>query len=63
MKTELELEFKAVTGFRPKPQSDLFCEECGDTLLTGEFYTSDYVDFLISKIETYENSNRNNKRD
>jgi len=63
MKTELELEFKAVTGFRPKPQSDLFCEECGDTLLTGEFYTSDYVDFLISKIETYENSKGNNKKD
>lgn len=59
MKTELELEFKAVTGFRPKPQSDLFCEECGDTLLTGEFYTSDYVDFLISKIEKLTNKTQN----
>ena len=56
MKTELELEFKKETGFRPKPQNDLFCEECGSTLLTGEFYTSDFVDFLIAKIEKYENS-------
>ena len=55
MKTELELEFKKETGFRPKPPDDLRCEECGDILQTGEFYTSDFVDFLIAKIEKYEN--------
>lgn len=58
MKTELELEFKKETGFRPKPQNDLICPECREILMTGEFYTFDYVEFLISKIEKYENSKR-----
>ena len=49
MKTELELEFKKETGFRPKPQNNLYCEECNNVLLSGEFYTSDFVDFLIAK--------------
>jgi hypothetical protein len=57
MKTELELEFKKETGFRTKPQNDLFCQECGDVLMTGEFYTSDFVDFLITKIETLQRQN------
>lgn len=58
MKTELELEFKRETGLRPKPQSDLICPDCGEILMVGEFYTSDYVEFLINKIEKYENSKR-----
>ena len=60
MKTELELEFKKETGFRPKPQNNLYCEECDNLLLAGEFYTSDFVDFLIAKIEKYENSRISN---
>ena len=60
MKTELELEFKKETGFRPKPQNNLYCEECNNVLLSGEFYTSDFVDFLIAKIEKYENSRISN---
>lgn len=59
---ELELEFKRETGFRPKPQDCLICE-CGEVLMTGEFYTSNYVEFLIDKIEKHENSKGDSKTD
>lgn len=61
MKTELELEFKKETGLRPNPQNNLMCPECGEILMAGDFYTSDYVDFLIDKIEKYENSKRDSE--
>jgi hypothetical protein len=65
MRTGLELEFKGETGFRPMPQYDLYCPDCGEVLMVGEFYTSDFVDFLITKIEklTDENTKRNSETD
>jgi transcription initiation factor IIE alpha subunit len=63
MKTDLELEFKKETGFRPGLQKDIVCPDCDEVLQTGKFYTSDFVDFLIEKIEKLTTIiNENNQR-
>lgn len=59
MKTELELEFKKETGFRPKIKQQ-WCKKCGEHFANEDLYESDFVDFLIAKIENYENSRISN---
>jgi hypothetical protein len=68
MNTELELEFKKETGLRAKPPDNIICPDCGEIVSGDIFYTSEYVEFLISKIEkltieNYENNKRSRKTD
>jgi|GEM_PF-4201638 len=60
MKTELELGFKKETGNKPALK-DLFCPDCGEFINGSQYYTIEFVEFLISKIENYENNQRGTK--